>query len=251
MRGEETPVEDKNKVEYPLTNYWYGHEAVAGEENSTTEARVKFEYASLVWLPVFCPGQPIVWVSCPRLLHRYREITGINEDIPAPYPETDDNGNPILDDRGNPKIAYPAQLRNHRDRLFFNLGFIENLKTTPSLKNWLPSELRPNIANLLVVEDGDISLIHEMALYRQTRTSLKPDMKVVDNFFGVEALPESSILVFPIGLKKEKNTTQKWQDDLHKTGWKSLNNELYLGGLESIGFGRCKVTLAGSYLGDN
>jgi len=42
-------------------NNWYGHEAVDGQrDGGTTEAKIKFEYASLVWLPVFCPGQPIV-----------------------------------------------------------------------------------------------------------------------------------------------------------------------------------------------
>ena len=58
------------------TNNWYGHEAVANrKDGGTTEAKVKFEYASLVWLPVFCPGQPIVWVTCPWLLKRYKQIT--------------------------------------------------------------------------------------------------------------------------------------------------------------------------------
>jgi CRISPR-associated protein Cmr4 len=63
-------------------------------------------------------------------------------------------------------------------------------------------------------------------------------MKKVDTekgaFFNVEALPVGSILVFPIALKKE--------------GWKPFGEktarELYFGGLESIGFGRCQVTLA-------
>ena len=56
-------------------------------------------------------------------------------------------------------------------------------------------------------------------------------------FFNVEALPESSILVFPIALKSK--------------GWNPFNSvssqELYFGGLESIGFGRTRVTLAGDY----
>lgn len=72
-----------------LANVWYGHDAGADtpdetsapepptseastNKDRTTEALVKFEYASLVWIPVFCPGQPIVWVSCPRLLKRYQ-----------------------------------------------------------------------------------------------------------------------------------------------------------------------------------
>jgi CRISPR-associated protein Cmr4 len=63
---------------------WYGSEAGKTE---ISEARVKFEYASLVWLPVFCPGQPVVWVSCPRLLRRYAAIVhpqGVDS-LPEPF----------------------------------------------------------------------------------------------------------------------------------------------------------------------
>jgi CRISPR-associated protein Cmr4 len=64
-------------------------------------------------------------------------------------------------------------------------------------------------------------------------------MKKVDGgaFFNVEALPEGSVLIFPIALKE--------------LGWKpfgdSASQDMYFGGLESVGFGRCNVTLAGEY----
>jgi CRISPR-associated protein Cmr4 len=81
-------LNDQNET-YPLTNKWYGHDTIEGKnkpkDGGTTEAIVKFEYASLVWFPVFCPGQPIVWISCPRLLKRYQLITGIKAKIPLPY----------------------------------------------------------------------------------------------------------------------------------------------------------------------
>lgn len=64
---------------------WYGHESDGRPDGGTTEALVKFEYASLVWFPVFCPGQPVVWVSCPLLLKRFKRIAGITADTPAPY----------------------------------------------------------------------------------------------------------------------------------------------------------------------
>jgi CRISPR-associated protein Cmr4 len=66
-------------------NQWYGNDADSELSDTTSESLVKFEYASIVWLPVFCPGQPIVWVSCPRLLKRYKRITGISHDLPLPY----------------------------------------------------------------------------------------------------------------------------------------------------------------------
>ncbi|MGC1197940.1 MAG: RAMP superfamily CRISPR-associated protein, partial [Geitlerinemataceae cyanobacterium] len=56
-------------------NFWYG-QAADREKDADFESRLKIEHASIVWMPVFCPGQPIVWVSCPRLLERYRRIAG-------------------------------------------------------------------------------------------------------------------------------------------------------------------------------
>ncbi|MEQ9233976.1 MAG: RAMP superfamily CRISPR-associated protein [Coleofasciculus sp. E2-BRE-01] len=65
-------------------SYWYGHEAESELSENTTESLVKFEYASILWLPVFCPGQPIVWVSCPKLLKRYKRMTGNSAALPDP-----------------------------------------------------------------------------------------------------------------------------------------------------------------------
>jgi CRISPR-associated protein Cmr4 len=245
-----------------LTNVWYGHQAEADEnlekttENNTsenqetiesknkdrtTEALVKFEYASLVWLPIFCPGQPIVWVTCPRLLKRYKQITGIQEEIPKTR------------DAENKPLPYPVKLNRNQNRLFFNLGFLDNLQPTPSLSKWIPttSTLKPD--NLVVVDDNDISIIHEMGLYRQTRTKLNEEVKKVENFFGFEALPEDSILIFPIAIKKDiPKYAQEELDKLkQKHQWKPFSDrkseQLYFGGLESIGCGRCQVTLTGEY----
>ncbi|MEG3939815.1 RAMP superfamily CRISPR-associated protein [Microcoleus sp. S36b_A3] len=213
---------------------WYGHESVDGRpDGGTTEALVKFEYASIVWLPVFCPGQPVVWVTSPLLLKRYKRIAKIEADVPQPYSAMVGLEGRQIEGRG--KI------------LFFNLGFIEikNLIKTEdkdSLSAWIPPETDLDINKLVVVSDKDIAMLHDMALYRQSRVKLLDTMKKVDTergaFFNVEALPEGSILVFPIALKQ--------------TGWKPFGerenlSELYFGGLESIGFGRCRVSLAGDY----
>ncbi|NJK64953.1 MAG: CRISPR-associated protein Csm4, partial [Synechococcaceae cyanobacterium SM2_3_1] len=94
-------------------NHWYGHEAVRGNrDGGTTEALVKFEYASLVWLPVFCPGQPVVWVTCPRLLGRYKRIATISEPLPQTY-----TASRTLSGRQIPGTS--------KTILFFNLGFLE------------------------------------------------------------------------------------------------------------------------------
>lgn len=206
---------------------WYGHESVDGRpDGGTTEALVKFEYASLVWLPVFCPGQPVVFVTCPLLLKRYKRIAKIDADVPEPY--TAAAG---LEGR---------QMAGRGKILFFNLGFIE-LEHEEDLSPWIPpgTDLDPN--KLVVVGDNDIAMLHDMALYRQSRVKLLDEMKKVDTehgaFFNTEALPEGSVLVFPIALKRK--------------GWKPFgdenSSELYFGGLESIGFGRCRVSLAGEY----
>lgn len=206
---------------------WYGHEAIANQrDGGTSEALVKFEYASLVWLPVFCPGQPLVWVSCPYLLKRYRRITGIQATLPSPYTAQKDLPGRQVAARG--KI------------LFFNLGFLE-IEHEIDLSAWIPAGVDLPANKLVVVDDNDMAMIHDMALYRQSRVKLLDDVKKVDTdrgaFFNTEALPEGSVLVFPIALKQ--------------TGWKPFgaesSAELYFGGLESIGFGRCCVTLQGEY----
>jgi CRISPR/Cas system CMR subunit Cmr4 (Cas7 group RAMP superfamily) len=90
----------------------------------------------------------------------------------------------------------------------------------------------------VVVDDADIGLIHDMALYRQSRVKLADNEKKVDGgaFFNVEALPEGSVLVFPIALKPDDAAS--WQPF-----GSQRDGELYFGGLESVGFGRCEVSL--------
>jgi len=229
---------DMRELQPGIENDYYGREAEKGNPESTTEALVKFEYASLVWLPVFCPGQPVVWVSCPRLLKRYQQIAQLSsKELPKPY---------------------EVNIKPHRKVLFFNLGYLKNLKSQPDLLNWVPAGLQSPPDNLVVVADKDIAIIHEMALYRQSRTKLENDVKKVEYFFGVEALPEGSILAFPIAVKEKINTDKevKWKDALELTEWqlsknlepqKATSKELYFGGLESIGFGRCNVTVSGKY----
>jgi len=212
--------------------YWYGDEAGSEQSDNDKESVVKFEYASLLWLPVFCPGQPIAWVTCPRLLRRYRRIAGdvvqVNgkflKDIEIPEPYT---GSKNLKGRES----------QQQKTLFFNLGFL-TINKTADLSAWFPSlKEQPSV----IVDDGDIGMIHDMALYRQSRVRLKSDQKIVEGggFFNTEALPEGTILVFPIAIRKDK---------LNKT-WNPFTDnqstDIYLGGLESIGLGHCQVTLHG------
>ncbi len=215
-------AEMRNGMHKGDVNKWYGHEAVQGKSDSTTEALIKFEYASLVWLPVFCPGQPVVWVTCPRLLQRYKLITGITAEIPQPY--------------SSDRTLRAKQIEGQTNRkiLFFNLGFLE-ITNTCELEAWIPQGVKLNKGSLVVVGDNDISLIHDMALYRQSRVKLADDEKKVEGgaFFNVEAIPEGSVFIFPIAMKQ--------------LGWRPFaeanSAELYFGGLESIGFGRTRVTI--------
>lgn len=159
---------------------------------------------------------------------------------------------------GDPK-SHPVKLKQNHNRLFFNLGFLDNLTDTPELEKWVPQDNGIQPDNLVVVEDADISLIHDMALYRQTRTKLKDYVKTVEDFFGFEALPEDSILIFPVAIKKnlpdsaktalEKlKQSEEWQPFGTDASEKDLlARSLYFGGLESIGCGRCRISLSGEY----
>ena len=216
--------------------HWYGREA--DNEEGTSEANVKFEYASIVWMPVFCPGQPVVWVSCPRLLKRYQQTHYPNiaerPEVPKPYTAA------------TSLIGKP--LGTGKPVLFFNLGFLEiQHSVDPSvLQPWIPPGASITPDNVVVVDDNDIAMIHDMALYRQSRVKLSNEQKKVEGgaFFNVEALPEGTILIFPIALKETG-----WRPfGIEKDSQASVSTaELYFGGLESIGFGRCTVTLQGEY----
>jgi CRISPR-associated protein Cmr4 len=205
-------------------NYWYGQEAKRDDaETKTTEAIVKFEYASLVWLPVYCPNQPVVFVSCPALLNRYQRIIGNASHQFQPY-------------------SYSGNLPSKK--LFFNLGFLTLGEPDNKLKNYFPSAVAKQYS-LVVVDDNDMAMIHDMALYRQSRVSLEDNQKKAKKgaFFNVEALPEGSILVFPLAMR-EKHDGNDIQWEEYVIGADIENSrEFYFGGLESIGFGRTNVTV--------
>lgn len=232
-KAKELKVEPPKEID---ENFWYGTSADSELSDSTTEAIVKFEYASVLWIPVFCPGQPIVWVSSPKLLKRYQRIAG--EFV-------------TLEDGTKLKDIKPSFIENlkytgsktvktlpveGKKKLFFNFGFLELTKGKTDLSAWFPlGEELPAV----VVADDEISMIHDMALYRQSRVRLKDDEKRVDGggFFNTEALPEGTIMVFPVAIRN--TVTKSWQPFDNDTE----SSEIYLGGLESIGFGNCKITL--------
>ncbi|MGY6528518.1 MAG: RAMP superfamily CRISPR-associated protein [Cyanobacterium sp.] len=205
---------------------WYGKEAILNEKDSTTEALVKFEYASIVWIPVYCPNQPVVRVSCPALLRRYQKITNKPTKEFTPY-------------------SYYGKKTS--STLFFNLGFLPLKEEDKELKDYIPEEISNRDEYLvLIVNDTEISMIHDMALYRQSRVALETDQKKAKTgaFFNVEALPEGTIMTFPLALKKEdsQDELKQWNKFVQDSKI-SANKDMYFGGLESIGFGRTKVTL--------
>ncbi|MEQ9237377.1 type III-B CRISPR module RAMP protein Cmr4 [Coleofasciculus sp. E2-BRE-01] len=213
-------------------SYWYGHEAESELSEKTTESVVKFEYASILWLPVFCPGQPIVWVSCPKLLKRYKRIAGNLSNLPDPE---------RLKYKGSQTLT-PLNI-NGENKLFFNFGFL-TVEGTENLSAWFPlgNEL-PSV----VVGDDEIGMIHDMALYRQSRVALEKNQKRVKGkaFFNTEALPEGTFMVFPIAIKQLNPREPNGEPKSWQPFGKSHQGDVYLGGLESIGFGHCEITVKG------
>lgn len=236
-------------------NYWYGNRSESRDSNNNSESLIKLEHASIVWLPVFCPGQPIVWVSCPRLLMRYQRIAGDfvkvgdkflkDQTIPQAYTYSQGLKDPESTNKKD-KGLKDRESTNKKDKgkkvLFFNLGFL-TIEHEEDLSCWFPLEKK---IPAVVVQDTDMGMIHDMALYRQSRVALKKDEKVVDNFFNTEALPEGTILAFPIAIKKTdkegKPLENKWKPFPKDA---NTSEDIYLGGLESIGFGHCCLTLQG------
>ncbi len=205
--------------------YWYGAEAKAGDPNSTSEGIVKFEYASLLWIPVYCPNQPVVRVSCPALLRRYQMLAGLPSHDFKPY------------------CFYGKE---QVSELFFNLGFLKLNGADGKLKDYMPTQITNGKDYLLVVvDDKDMAMIHDMALYRQSRVSLESETKIAKRgaFFNVEALPEGTILAFPIALRKKIGEKAIAVGDFLETGDFMATRDMYFGGLESVGFGRAQVTV--------
>jgi CRISPR-associated protein Cmr4 len=213
---------------------WYGKEAETNKPNSTSEGVIKFEYASLLWLPVFCPDRPVVRVTCPSLLNRYQRLTGKEPHSFKPY-------------------SYWGEI--DRDMLFFNLGFLPLKEKRPELLNeYMPKAISDRQKYLLlVVDDKEMPMIHDMGLYRQSRVALEEKQKKSKDkgFFNVEALPEGTVLVFPVAMRKTfENKPVDWQEYLQEQKIEA-GKELYFGGLESVGFGRTQVTLASGEQGND
>ena len=207
-------------------NHWYGQEAHNDDSDiKTTEAIIKFEYASLVWLPVYCPNQPVVFVSCPTLLQRYLRITGKANHEFEPY-------------------SYLGEIPG--SKLFFNLGFLTLKDEDKKLRDYLPVAVtNKQRYPLVIVDDNDIAMIHDMGLYRQSRVALEDKQKKAKKgaFFNLEALPEGTILVFPLAMREtHEGKDIKWEDYLIDADVEK-SREFYFGGLESIGFGRTNVTI--------
>ncbi|MGP1372019.1 MAG: RAMP superfamily CRISPR-associated protein, partial [Almyronema sp.] len=206
---------------------WYGAEAKTGEPNSTTEGIMKFEYASILWMPVYCPNQPVVRVSCPALLKRYHKLATANMQTPTFKP-------------------YSYYGKKSGEKLFFNLGFLKLGDKDENLKHYIPNFVSDHDAYLLlVVDDTDISMIHDMALYRQSRVSLETEQKRSKKgaFFDVEALPEGTIMTFPLASRKTFQQESVQLQTFFEVAGFDKSRELYFGGLESVGFGRTQVTL--------
>jgi CRISPR-associated protein Cmr4 len=166
------------------------------------------------------------------LLKRYKRFAENSENLSDPD---------RLKYKGSNKLQAPTI--EGSPKLFFNFGFL-TVEGTEDLSAWFPlgKELPA-----VVVGDDEIAMIHDMALYRQSRVALEKTQKLVKNFFNVEALPEGTILVFPIAIREEKDEStkvgaKKWQPFGES---KKTKADVYLGGLESIGFGHCEIILKG------
>jgi CRISPR-associated protein Cmr4 len=228
-----------------IVDLWYGGEVednktttdidtdIQKKSKSMTEALVKFEYASIVWIPVFCPGQPVVWVTCRRLLDRYKKLANISQTTPLAYTGSEALHTTAKSDKLGHKF------------LFFNLGRI-SIQHSRDLSAWKPQGSSIPTDSLLVVGDNDMAIIHNMALYRQSRVALESESKIAKRgaFFDVEALPEGTVLSFPMACKKINDGKSVNFADFIKEHNISAAREMYFGGLESIGFGRCQVSVS-------
>lgn len=165
------------------------------------------------------------------MLKRYQRIAG-NVKL---------KGNKLLKDEKIPDNYTGSSILkalevNGQKKLFFSFGFL-TVEKTQDLSPWFPSgEQLPAV----IVADDEIAAIHDMALYRQSRVALEKEQKRIKGkaVFNTEALPEGTILAFGIAIRQNpSNPDKKWLP------FEGDRGEIYLGGLESIGFGHCSLTV--------
>lgn len=109
-------------------------------------------------------------MTCPWLLRRYKQIANIEVPVPDLYTA--------------PVILQGRQMESGSKVLFFNLGFL-NIEKEADFTPWVPDGVGVHKDSLVVVDNNDMAMIHDMALYRQSRVRLSDTEKKVERVLSL------------------------------------------------------------------
>lgn len=161
---------------------------------------------SLLWFPIASLSHGVVWITCPRLLQRWKRY---NPSLPS-LPDSDYST--------NLEIKNPIYLR---DAVVKN-----NLKSWDNWTDFIPQDKSDReIDQVLLLPNKHCATLIQMGLWRQVKIKLDEHKSVDGGFRYEEAIPSDTLMYFPWGLTSQvkdideielENDNSEKQKELHK-----------------------------------
>ncbi|WP_013334950.1 type III-B CRISPR module RAMP protein Cmr4 [Gloeothece verrucosa] len=160
---------------------------------------------SLLWFPLASLSHGVVWITCPRLLQRWKRYYPSLADIPqAGYYTNLDTKNPIY----------------LRDAVVKN-----GLNKWDKWDKFIPKgNVNTEIDSVLLLPNQHCATLIQMGLWRQVKIKLDEHKSVEGGFRYEEAIPSDTLMYFPWGLTAKvrdideielENENGKKQKELH------------------------------------
>lgn len=147
---------------------------------------------SLLWFPIASLSHGVVWITCPRLLQRWKRY---NSSLPE-LPELPDFRYYTNLGTENPIYLRDAVVKNN----------LENWKVEDNYRweNFIPQdELDREIDQVLLLPNHHCATLIQMGLWRQVKIKLDEHKSVDGGFRYEEAIPSDTLMYFPWGLTSQ------------------------------------------------
>ncbi|MGK7886908.1 MAG: type III-B CRISPR module RAMP protein Cmr4 [Crocosphaera sp.] len=161
---------------------------------------------SLLWFPIASLSHGVVWITCPRLLQRWKRYCPSLPDIPQSNYST------------NLGTKNPIYLRDAVVK--------DGLNKWDNWDKFIPKEdFNAEIDQVLLLPNNHCSTLMQMGLSRQVKIKLDEHKSVDGGFRYEEAIPLDTLMYFPWGLTAQvrnideielENDNSDKQKELHK-----------------------------------
>lgn len=212
----------ENKNIQEQVKIWFGGQDKAPDDQ-ISPGYISLGWGWPVWWPVYVLGYGNWWISCPAWLNRFRQFSS-----ESPL-NLSGNSVYITDESLKGKTVYLRWVK------------LTDVKSIEPGKLPAPDEIPAK--KRIIVPDEKINLMVDMGLIRQPRVSLReePDDggSLVQNLFAVEGLPPKAAFVITWEIR-DRNKVNSENQEL----WEKFlrDEEHFLGGLWSVGYGRIKIS---------